>query len=307
MQTVNKSHALEADAFRDIPYTPSGNPDTDRFHLFDLYVPKSPSGHSGTPGNDATRKPPLICFVHGGAWRSEDKADHEDLARHLVASTAFPVAIPNYRLTKPETPYKHPAHAQDTLAFLEFVLGWSGPGGTPPYDPTRLFLIGHSCSAHMLTSIFLSPPPHNPPHDPPHPDPLTPSDKLLKAPQGIILSEGIYDIDLLLESFPAYKDWFIANTFGDLPSYAAFDTTTYRLRKPDEQNHIAWFVIHSKGDQLVDVLQSQNFYQHVGELTGGDRLRWDESLNSGHNDTLKEDAYVKMVAKFVKDVLNGDV
>jgi acetyl esterase/lipase len=51
---------LPMDIYRDIPYIlePSQNP----LHQFDLYLPQHPAG------NLATR--PLICFVHGGAWRS---------------------------------------------------------------------------------------------------------------------------------------------------------------------------------------------------------------------------------------------
>jgi hypothetical protein len=49
--------------FQDISYAPLSK---DRFHEFDFYVP--PNDLYDTPANDVTF--PIICFVHGGAWRS---------------------------------------------------------------------------------------------------------------------------------------------------------------------------------------------------------------------------------------------
>ena len=51
----------------------------------DLYVPP-----------EATDKSPLLVFIHGGAWRTEDKAEHAPLALALAAR-GFPVAAINYR------------------------------------------------------------------------------------------------------------------------------------------------------------------------------------------------------------------
>lgn len=155
--------------YLDIPYLT--NPDGE-FHKFDLYVPELPS-------SDSTAPPPLLIFIHGGAWRSyvpssptkalplfdidihrEDKSEHALLARRIANLTSFPVAVPNYRLTTFSTLHiRHPAHAEDLHEFLKFILDWPGPEPPSKYDPGRLYLMGHSCSTHMLMSIFLSPPP----------------------------------------------------------------------------------------------------------------------------------------------------
>jgi acetyl esterase/lipase len=47
-------------------------------------------------GNSAS---PLVVIVHGGAWRTEDKADYEDLALQFN-DRGFSVASVNYRLEK---------------------------------------------------------------------------------------------------------------------------------------------------------------------------------------------------------------
>ncbi|KAH9842671.1 Alpha/Beta hydrolase protein [Rhodofomes roseus] len=308
------------DEHRDIPYiaTDARNP----LHEFDLYVPKRRE-------NLDTRLPPLVCFIHGGAWRSEDKAEHAGLARRLAAHTNFPVAVPNYRLTTASTPIRHPGHAEDLLAFLHSLLTWSGPQAsapTPPYDPTRLYLIGHSCSAHMLTSIFLQPPepasdaspllaspsstasgvPSPPPSPIPTPDTLVPSPALLAATHAIVMSEGLYDLDALLVTYPAYKTWFIAPTFGRLRSYAPWNTASYQLRPGAE--HLRWLILHSKGDTLVDQGQSERIWGHLTELYGQDvhvgdkggpvQREW-EVLTEEHNEMLAGEVYPRLVGDYI--------
>ncbi|CCM06224.1 uncharacterized protein FIBRA_08470 [Fibroporia radiculosa] len=309
-----------------VPYVSQPTVAHNPLHQFDLYVPKSPS--------TTTQAPPLICFVHGGAWRSEDKAQHAQLARRLAAHTRFPVAIPNYRLSTPATPLRHPAHAEDLLAFLHFVLTWSGPPSSPcPYDPTQLYLLGHSCSAHMLTSIFLQPPesisdpspspsppsspaasdPSSPPLPPspiPTPAALSPSPALLASTRALVLSEGLYDFDTLLRAFPAYKSWFIAPTFGRLRSYTPWNTASYRPRPGGA--HLRWLVLHSRGDTLVHPEQSALIWRHLKELyaepqDGDERgtarmvcRDWD-TLTEEHNDTLAGEVYPRLVADFVRD------
>ena len=232
---------------------------------------------------------------------SEDKKFYGFLGRKLAAYTSCPVAVPNYRLTQLDNGLQHPAHAQDILQLLTFLLSWSGPGPhhqVPPYDPNRLYLIGHSCSAHMLACILL---------DSAEPT-LVPSAALLRAVRGVIFSEGIYDIDTLLESFPTYRDWFIRETFGSLPTYDRYSTTRMILR--DGTKHIRWMILHSKGDTLVDILQSQAIYDHLqsfyGGLEGGDQIakNWDD-LEEDHNAILQSGKYIQIVGDFISSIRNA--
>lgn len=206
----------------------------------------------------------------------------------------MPVAVPNYRLTTPTTPIQHPSHTEDTLAFLNFVLVWKGPSsdGQPVYDRGKLFLLGHSCSAHMLCSIYLAP------RDPGANATLVPSSELLAATRGFVLTEGIYDLDLLLRSFPTYKEWFIANAFGDRESYGEFDVSSYDLRKGGE--HLLWLLLHSRDDTLVDVAQGESMYGHLVGKFGAASVKKDwETLRGDHNPLLKTDAYYEAVTRFI--------
>lgn len=264
-----------------IDYSPKRDPQ----RQFDFYSPPAP-----------TRS--IVVFVHGGAWRAEDKADHAALAQSLCKHTQLAVAVPNYRLT-PSNPqagddvFRHPGHAEDLLHFLEFLIQWPGPDGITGVGggTRRLYLIGHSCSAHMLASIFLDSSKVTPS--------LGPSATLLEAVKAIVMSEGIYDIPLLLSSFPAYLGWFIANTFGQHDSYDQFSTTHLPLRSSD----IRWYIIHSKDDTLVDEIQSQKMYDRLHTLLGskaaeGVSKNMDQ-ITGDHNAIFKGDAYVRTVGDYI--------
>jgi acetyl esterase/lipase len=253
----------------------------------------------------------LPSFLWALAWLgSEDKRDYGSLGRSLAAYTSCPVAVPNYRLTQPDAiddngfPLRHPAHAHDILQLLTFLLSWSGPQeyGTnrvPPYDPNRLYLIGHSCSAHMLACVLLDS----------ADSVLVPSPTLLRAVRGVVFSEGIYDIDTLLKSFPDYRDWFIRDAFGSLPTYDRYSITRMALR--DGAEHIRWMILHSKGDGLVDILQSQAIYDHLqslydGGVQGGGQVakNWDD-LEGGHNEILQSGKYIQIVGNFISSIPNA--
>lgn len=143
----------------------------------------------------------------------------------------------------------------------------------------------------MLTSIFLDSSSITPS--------LTPSVTLLRAVKGIVMSEGIYDLELLLSDFPNYQEWFIGPAFGRHAVYASFSTTNLLLRDSD----IRWLVVHSKGDTLVNLAQSEAILSHLVKLHGADaesRIRRSiDLLNSEHDDILGDDDYVKLVVDFI--------
>lgn len=266
----------------DIPYILGTN---NYFLRFDLYVP-----------SQSTQDSPIIVFVHGGAWRSEDKSEHQSLAHQLAIASHYPVLIPNYRLT-PSVPtkdnqFRHPGHAEDILHFLVFLTTWEGIPHI--FDPAgrSMYLLGHSAGAHILTSIFLDSSVVSPT--------LTPPPAVLQAVKGVALSEGIYDIDILLTRFPKYREWFIAAVFGDRQSYAEASTTQLALRK---NSNLRWLVIHSTGDTLVDQPQSDAMYAHLRTLYGAEADAHVacnvDQLDMEHNDVLRAPLYIDIIRAFV--------
>ncbi|KAF8969964.1 Alpha/Beta hydrolase protein [Flammula alnicola] len=231
---------------------------------FDLYSPAI-----------ASQQAPLLCFIHGGAWRSEDKRDYAALARSLAITTRCPVAVPNYRLTPAnnlDPQFRHPIHAQDILLFLEFIQTWNSP--PCPFDASKLVLMGHSCSAHMLSSIFLASDSAN--------LSLVPSAELLSSIKGIIMSEGIYDLDGLLARFPGYRQWFVEPAFGPSQTYSQFSALKYPC------GHLPRYPGSCFTPREIDP-------QHVS-------INVDE-LTEEHNENLHTEAYVKVVKQFTAKIL----
>ncbi|KIJ68989.1 hypothetical protein HYDPIDRAFT_79980 [Hydnomerulius pinastri MD-312] len=287
---------MELIEYLNIPYIPSKPQNA--AHTFDVYIPKRLTDHSIQ--YDGTF--PLVCFIHGGAWRSEDKADHAGLARKLALTTGYPVALPNYRLTPreptPDNSLHHPEHAKDILQFLEFLRSWhegnSESKGSLPYQPNRLFLVGHSCGAHILCSIFLQM----------ESGEINPCDALVQSTAAIIMSEGLYDMDLLLSNFPTYRTWFIESVFGKNRTYE--DVSAIKANMDPRGSHIRWLIIHSKGDTLVDEGQSSAMYNYLVENSGSQWVtKTFDALVDEHNDMLKGDQYVEILGKYIEGVVGA--
>ncbi|KIY50946.1 alpha/beta-hydrolase [Fistulina hepatica ATCC 64428] len=269
-----------------------------QFRKFDLYSLQG----------ELHRRRPMVVFVHGGAWISEDKADHTFLAERLARRTGCWIAVPNYRLSPQDSQnpsVKHPAHAEDILQFLTFV---TRPSWCPPIAHEnntelaagwdgQLILMGHSCSTHMLSSILFDSTAITPSLRPP-PD-------LLAAVRGVVFSEGIYDIDAFVRMFPAYREWFIDAAFGKRPSYEPYSVIKYSFHITDgglKKRH--WLLVHSKGDTLVDVGQSEQMKRRCWGVRNDVVTSFDQFTDQ-HDDILRNQGFAQLVGQFVGDVLSS--
>jgi len=263
----------------DIPYAP---PPLHPLRCFDLYLPSSSTLDGKDPISPAQSRPSdsdyvvgelhtVICFIHGGAWRAEDKSLHHSLALSLLSSSHLPVLVPNYRLSPAIT---HPTHALDVLDFLEFIIA--------KYQCKNVYLVGHSCAAHMLSTIFLD-----------APELPTVSSAVLAATKAVVLSEGIYDIPLLLRSFPDYLDWFIADAFPTSP-YPSVNT----LQPRSGATHMRWLILHSEADTLVDQVQSEAMVQHLSKHFPSVQHDF-HTLTVEHDELLSTPEYIQLVSSFL--------
>ncbi|MSO63173.1 MAG: alpha/beta hydrolase [Acidobacteria bacterium] len=127
---------------RDLCYTASSPCDTPR-HTLDLYQP-------------AGKAWPVIVFVHGGNWDSGDKnyrtggADVYANIGRFYATRGIGVAVINYRLP-PNVAW--PAQVDDAREAAAWVRGnIERYGGRPD----RVFLMGHSAGAHLVSQAALT-------------------------------------------------------------------------------------------------------------------------------------------------------
>ena len=119
----------------DISYT-EGDPADAAKHKLDLYLPQGKTNF------------PVLLFVHGGSWRTGDRAIYKALGERF-ARAGIGVAIPSYRLM-PQNP--HPAQIEDVAAAFAWVYRNAAQLGG---DASRIYASGHSAGAHLVSLLAL--------------------------------------------------------------------------------------------------------------------------------------------------------
>ncbi|KAI9032828.1 Alpha/Beta hydrolase protein [Phycomyces nitens] len=236
------------------------------------YIPNDPLGEIDVYNpNDVNPAMPLMVFVHGGAWVSEDKSDHVDLGLAWT-KLGMVVAIPNYKLSPREYTREsivHPAHCNDIAKAIKYL------AETVAKD-RPIYISGHSAGAHIITTLLL--------------DPVYSIAPLVKGAVGI---DGIYDIPLLLRTFPSYIS-FIKAAFGDddkkYLEYSPVSKTPVLCRLPPV------IIVHSMGDKLVDYPQAQAMFEHLKPLT---KVTIDTSVSGDHYAMLNTPELANLIGAFV--------
>ena len=121
---------------RDIPYGNSGK------QRMDVYLPR-----------DARKQAPVIFMVHGGGWRTGDKAlravVENKMARWVPRGFIF-VSV-NYRLLPEADPLQQAEDVARALATAQAqAASWGG-------DSSKFILMGHSAGAHLVALLGADP------------------------------------------------------------------------------------------------------------------------------------------------------
>lgn len=243
---------------------------------------------------------------------SGDKSRHQVLAQNLVHATKLPVIVPNYRLSpqvslgsdvnNASSNFKHPGHAEDMALALSKIHDFARD--SPQIDNEFIiFLAGHSCGAHMISTLILEPPEgERTKLEAPLPQGLH---NLIR---GVIVIEGIYDLDLLLSDFPDYRD-FIDGAFpaaiGDKEEnkFSQFSVNHYARRSGAIT---PWLVLHSPNDTLVNMIQAQVMHDHLmkeySEVdTKSSLIHHDfETLTGDHDDLLESPELIRLIFQTVQ-------
>lgn len=101
----------------------------------------------------ASKRAPLVIYVHGGAWRMLDRMDSAFAAEAFVAAGMnFAVlgfaSIPAVRLP-------------EMVMQVQRGIGWLAQHASElGYNPERLFVIGHSSGAHLVAAALTAETPH---------------------------------------------------------------------------------------------------------------------------------------------------
>jgi arylformamidase len=127
---------------------------------------------------------PIHMFVHGGYWRSGDKADYTCVAAPVLAAGGI-AAIVEYDLmpgTRLGTLVGQVRRAACWLAAQAPGLG---------ADPARLTVSGHSAGAHLASFLAANG----------QSDPWLPNPPVIPPVAGLLLLSGIYDLSGIPDSF----------------------------------------------------------------------------------------------------------
>ncbi len=90
---------------------------------------------------------PVLVFIHGGWWRSLDKADHSFIAPPFVRAGAC-VVVPNYALCPAVTIPQITLQMVRGLAWVHRHI--AAHGG----DPDRITVAGHSAGGHLAAMML---------------------------------------------------------------------------------------------------------------------------------------------------------
>lgn len=116
--------------------------DTLKKHLLDIYLPPN-----------ATGKVPLVIWVHGGGWLSNDKYADMGYMKETIAeiiNQGYALASIDYRFS---TQAVFPAQILDCNAAISFLFDNAAKYG---FDKDRFALMGFSAGGHLASMIGLS-------------------------------------------------------------------------------------------------------------------------------------------------------
>lgn len=165
---------------------------------------------------------------------------------------------------------QHPDHIIDVGKAIEYL--YNNP--TEQYNPKQIYLVGHSAGAHIALMLLL--------------DIKLPYHKYI---EGVVGVSGIYDIPLLVKTYPSYLD-FIAQAFG--PDHSTFYEASPISKTSNALDKKPIIIAQSQQDTLINNEQAQAMEQHL-KAFHQDHTVLDMTLTGDHYDIMKTDKLERLI------------
>ena len=277
MQALSQSKKNEIRQISDLNYVDGHN----YFQQLDLYLPPSA----------ASRKLPLIVWIHGGAWRDGDKSDTPALT---FAKAGYAVASLNYRLSDKAS---FPAQINDCKAAIRWLRAHADDYGL---DSKKIGAFGMSAGGHLVALLGAT-------NDDKHFD-CGPNLKYSSSVQAVCDWCGPTDMFTLAEQAPdgCQIKWRGADSplilfLGGAPESVS---ALAKMASPAllvKAGAPPCLIMHGDKDDVVPYAQSQELFAALKKCKNDVRLV--PVKNAAHNFATPEN--LKLVLEFFDEKLNA--
>ena len=207
---------------------------------FDLPYGKHERQKLDVVWSDDNKEAPVVIFFHGGSWRWGVKDFYREIGEEF-ARNGVTFVLANYRLY-PEV--RFPAFVEDAAQVVKWTRAHVARYSA---DPEKIFLMGHSSGAHIVSHLALD-------------------EKYLKAVGGdFSWIKGVVGLSCPY-TFQPSTEWMYEDIFFPLANSPK--VIPISLVDGDEP---PFLVLHGRHDYLVDVKQAEAFVKRIkakgGEVT----------------------------------------
>jgi acetyl esterase/lipase len=210
----------------------------------DLYLPKG------------TAKTPLIIAIHGGGWQNGSPAGYQHWGPYL-ARNGYGVFAIRYRLGKVGT---YPRAVYDVKAAIQFI---RAKADDLDIDPDRIGLWGDSAGGHLAALTGLAADQYTAEYR---------NDPYAGVPVNVKTVVGFYGVyDLLAQwhhdQIARPRDQIAEKFLGASPMQNRklyFESSPISYATID-RNKTAFMLVHGTADDIVDPVQTQQFWQALNQ------------------------------------------
>lgn len=187
------------------------------------------------PKGDTTPNP-LVLIIHGGYWKSGDKAVHVQQGVEF-AELGYTAASVNYRLS---ADHKFPANIEDIYDGIKYLTEHADKFNI---DPNRIMTYGGSAGGHLSAFIGLAANTEGRSYN----EGIKPN-----AIKGIISMYGMHDLTLHIQREHPYTKQYIGQTFEEASAKYRDASPIYHVDKDDPPV----LLVHGSLDGSVSVKNS---------------------------------------------------